>query len=375
MTDIALLAAGVIGALASGRRLPRAIPPLLAVVAALALRRIDPHAAFDAARPLAGPLAFLLCSIPLAVLLDEAGCFDAAAALGGGVASLWATAALAVAVLNLDAAVVLVTPVAIAMARRRGADPIAYSLVPALVACLGSSLLPVSNLTNLTLAPRVGATTLDFVRELGPSTLAALVVGFVMFRVVRRDRSSPAPGRPRDRRALVTGAIVILALVAGFATGAAPWAVALVVGGALACARRRLPLRSVPWLTAVLAASLAVLAAIAARHLPVSTMLAGGDVRRVGAFALTANVVNNLPAVLIARSHLHGGDPRVWSVLLGANAGPVVLITASLSNLLWLESARRVGLEVRARDFTSVGVLVGLPALAAATAVLVVVRG
>ncbi len=346
---------------------------MLAVAVAIALGRVGAHAAFDAARPLGAPLAFLLCSVPLALLLDDAGCFEAAASFGGGIGAVWLTAAAAVALLNLDAAVVLVTPLAIAIARRRGADVVAYSLIPALIACLGSSVLPVSNLTNLTLAPRVGASTFDFVRELGPSTVVALLVGFLIFRRVRCDQSHVAP-RPHDRRALVTGAATVIALGAGFASGAPPWTVALTVGVVLAVVQRRVPWRAIPWATALLAAALAVLAAIAAPHLPVAAMLGGGDARRVGAFALTANLVNNLPAVLLARPHLHMGDQRVWSVLLGANAGPVVLITASLSNLLWLESARRMGVDVGARDFARIGVLVGVPALIAATAMLLLVR-
>ncbi len=64
--------------------------------------------------PLVEPLAFLALAVPLAVLLDQQGAFGAATALadrGGRLdLGLWVLAAVAVAVLDLDAAVVLLTP-------------------------------------------------------------------------------------------------------------------------------------------------------------------------------------------------------------------------------------------------------------------------
>lgn len=375
MLDVALLTFGVAGALLVGRRLPRAVPPLVAAAVALLLGRIGATDAFDAIRPLLAPLAFLVCSVPLAVLLDEAGCFDAAAALGGGLGALWVTAAVAVAILNLDAAVVLVTPLAVSVGRRAGArDLRPFVLVPPLVACLGSSALPVSNLTNLVVAHRVDATTGDFLRMLGPSTLVALIVGYGALRLAHRDATRAHAARHVERRPLLLGGAVVAALAVGFAIGVAPWAVALAVTAVVAAIRTRVPWRAIPWSTALLAAALGVLAAVAAPHLPIDGLIHGGDVRRVGAFALTANVVNNLPAVLLARPALHAHDGRVWSVLLGANAGPVILVTASLSNLLWLESVRRRDVAVGPRDYARAGILVGIPALAAAVAALVVVR-
>ena len=52
-------------------------------------------------------------------------------------------------VFNLDAAVVLLTPLYIRIARRHGYSPEMLAFQPALLACLASNPLPVSNLTNL----------------------------------------------------------------------------------------------------------------------------------------------------------------------------------------------------------------------------------
>lgn len=94
--------------------------------------------------------------------------------------------AVAVAVLNLDAAVVLYTPLAIAVARRRGLDPVAMAFQPALLACLASSALPVSNLTNLIAVAQGDVEAATLTARLLLPTLAACTVGYVGWRVAFR---------------------------------------------------------------------------------------------------------------------------------------------------------------------------------------------
>jgi arsenical pump membrane protein len=61
--------------------------------------------------------------------------------------------------------------------------------------------------------------------------------------------------------------------------------------------------------------------------------------------------------------------PTLWAVLIGVNMGPVLLVTGSLASLLWLDTLGRLGVVVRPRDFTRVGVRVGLPAAVSGLAV------
>ena len=75
------------------------------------------------------------------------------------------------------------------------------------------------------------------------------------------------------------------------------------------------------------------------------------------------------PAFLLAEPHVDGTDEAL-ALLLGVNVGPTVLVTGSLAGLLWLESARRCGLDVGAREYARVGLVAGVPALLAAIAVL-----
>jgi arsenical pump membrane protein len=84
-----------------------------------------------------------------------------------------------------------------------------------------------------------------------------------------------------------------------------------------------------------------------------------------------ANAVNNLPALLVALPALGAQPlPRIWALLAGVNMGPIFVVTGSLAGLLWMDTARRLGVHVEARRYTLVGLRVGLPAIAAATLVL-----
>ncbi|MHB1533002.1 MAG: SLC13 family permease, partial [Acidimicrobiales bacterium] len=178
--------------------------------------------------------------------------------------------------------------------------------------------------------------------------------------------------RPVDeRRALVVGGLIVAAVLVGFtagrSVGVAPW---MVAGGAdvvLLAVVRRLPWREVPIGTAVVALTLGLLAAAAVRHLPIHQLLAGTSTAALARTALlsgaAANLVNNLPAVLVALPALgRPPGPSLWAVLIGVDMGPLVLATGSLASLLWLDTLGRLDVAARARDFSRFGVRVGLPA-------------
>ena len=194
----------------------------------------------DALDALASPLVFLLVAVPLAVLLDEVGFFASLAASFGGTRhlrlALWAFAAAVTVLFNLDAAVVLLTPLYIHIARRHGDDPLALAFVPALLASLASSVLPVSNLTNLVLADQLGLGVGDFLRHAAPAAVAATVVGWFAYRrVVAAGARAPAPADPVDRHGVRIGLPVVAWLLLGFTfgdvVGLPAWAVAAVALG------------------------------------------------------------------------------------------------------------------------------------------------
>jgi arsenical pump membrane protein len=77
-----------------------------------------------------------------------------------------------------------------------------------------------------------------------------------------------------------------------------------------------------------------------------------------GATAFASNIVNNLPAALIARSvllrsHAHMGT--VLAALVGADVGPMITPFGSLATMLVLAFARRDGVEVRSGRLVLLG--------------------
>lgn len=381
---ITLLLVATMGTITRPPRLPPWVIPTLAATFALVTNATDVPAARAALEPLVEPLVFLLAAVPLALLLDRLGFFVAVAARIDRsrhiVLWMWLFAAAVTTVLNLDASVVLLTPLYVQIARRHGLDPIAAAFPPVLLASLASSALPVSNLTNLIVAEQFDLAASAFARRLGPASLAAVLVGYVAYR--RAFRVVVSPGEwvvpESTRRAIAVGAPVVAFVVLGFTVGDAmgvpAWSVALVADIVLVAATRRVTWRELPLGAAAIACALGVLAAAAAPELGLDRALRAGPGDELRVFALAAagaNAVNNVPALLVGLPAL-GADPgsRLWALLLGVNIGPVLVVSGSLAGLLWIDTARRLGVPVDARRYTVVGLRVGGPALLAALGVL-----
>jgi arsenical pump membrane protein len=379
VTQVAVLAVGVAGVVAAPRRVPAWLVAAVVAAAALVIGLVPHSAAVDALRDLGPPLAFLLVAVPLAVLLDELGFFATVASLVDAGPrlrlALWVLAGLVTVLFNLDAAVVLLTPLYVRIASRHGDDPIALAFVPALLASLASSVLPVSNLTNLVVARRLHLGTTDFLVQGAPVALAASVVGWLVWsRTAGRPPAESATRDPAVPGALAIGLPVVGWLLLGFTVGdqlgVPAWAVAGSALVVLVAVTRRLPWRHVPFGAAALALSLGTLALGAAPSLGLGRVLGvpgpGGDALTFGLAAVGANLVNNLPALLVALPALDLHPARVWAVLLGVNLGPTLWVTGALSTLLWQATMKRLGLPVSNRRYVAVGLRVGLPALAVA---------
>jgi arsenical pump membrane protein len=387
---VAVLIAGSILAVFPWRRFPGWLGPALLAAAALAVRIVPVHAARVTADDLTNAILFLLLAVPLAVLLDRSGFFAALAGVVGGGrhlrAGLWVLAALVTVVFNLDAAVVLLTPLYVRIADRHGDDPVLLGFIPALLATMSSSVLPVSNLTNLIVADRLDLGAGAFLAHMALPSLAATVVGGLVFaRLAGREHvtdAGAAPLRqPLDKGPLRVGFPVVVWLLFGFTVGerfgVPAWVVVLPALVVLAVRERVVPWRSVPMHAAVLAAGLGTLATAAAPHLPVERLLAvrgmPGELATVGAMVLGANAINNLPALLVTLPALEHHHERVWAVLLGSNLGPALWVTGALSTLLWQATMQRLGHPISAMRYARTAIRVGVPALVAATVVHVLI--
>jgi len=74
--------------------------------------------------------------------------------------------------------------------------------------------------------------------------------------------------------------------------------------------------------------------------------------------AVLANIVNNLPALLILLAPAAAISPlAILAVLIGVNVGPNLTYVGSLATLLWRKVLRGRGLEPSLRRFTVLGLL------------------
>jgi arsenical pump membrane protein len=363
--------------LGHGRARPRYVMAA-SVAVGLATGVIAPGSVAPALRPLLAPLAFLVFAVPLALSLDRLGFFAAAArrvtAQRRLRPSLWVFAAGVTTVFNLDTAIVLLTPLYLRIARRYGLDPLTTALQPVLLASLASSMLPVSNLTNLIVVETTGARAGAFLLRLGPASVAAVAVGWWVFRrtELRHRPAVVTSEAATSGLALRIGVPVVIFLVVGFTVGAEAgipaWLVSAVALAAVTAFTRHVPWRAVPVDAITVAAGLAVLAGAVAEGLSLSPLLSQqgtrGSILAFAAGVAGANLVNNLPALLVGLPFVT--DQTLWPFLAAVNFGPVLWLHGSLAGLLWLDIVRAHGLVVTPLSYARVGIRVGIPALAAA---------
>lgn len=401
--SVTLLLATLGWAVARPPHRPEALVAVPAAVVAVATGAVSPgHAAEEAAR--LGPvIAFLAAVLVLARLCADEGLFHACgawmarAAAGSGpagrsrrlLAAVFAVASLITAVLSLDTTVVLLTPVVLATAARLGVRARPHLYACAHLSNSASLLLPVSNLTNLL---ALAAVPLTFARFAGLMALPWLVAIAVEYAVIRwffaadlRDEELEGPG-PQDTEPvrvplfpLVTVGCTLAGFVVTSAAGIEPaWAAAagaLVLGVRAvhrghASPRRLVAAAGVPFLAFVLALAVVVRAVVdngLADRLGHLVPHGSGlpSLLAVAALAaLLANVINNLPAVLVLLPlTAPGGAGPVLAVLLGVNIGPNLSYAGSLATLLWRQILHQHTHRVRLGVFTRLGLLTVPPAL------------
>jgi arsenical pump membrane protein len=353
---------------------------------------------------LGSTVCFLAALLVLAEGCRREGLFDAIGALlavharGSArrlLALVFAVAAGVTAVLSLDATVVLLTPIVFVTAARMRTSPKPHVYACSHLANSASLLLPVSNLTNL-LAFR--ATGLSFTRFGALMALPWLVALSVEWAVLSRffgrtGRGSPAAARPPVDRPLWPSLVLsVLALtLVGFALssvlGIEP--VWFASAGAIAISAPALVRRVASPLSVIRSAEPAFLLFVLALGVIVATASENGletAVRRVlpggtglldllaiaAACAVLANLVNNLPAILIALPALAAaaGPGPVLAALIGVNVGPNLTYVGSLATLLWRRVMHAQDAEVELGEFLRLGALTVPAVLVGSTAAL-----
>lgn len=320
----------------------------------------------EAARGVAGRLAPVLgfaAGMSVAVnLAAEAGVFDT---LAGWVErarhAFPAFLALCVAVtvfLSLDTTAIMLTPLAVALARRTGASLTALSLAVVWIANLASLPLPVSNLTNLLALDAFGGTYGFLARSWAPALLGVAVAVAASYAARAIHPADQVAAPPRDAAAPRVPLLILAATVVALLTPIPFWVTSTVAAAAMAAAVgvvKRPGL--VPW------NSLSLVVAVACTTELLPPFELGWPLPLAG--AVLANALNNLPAYLL----LEPADAtQRMQLLVGVNFGPLVTPWASLATLLWHDQLKRAGADVPWRVFVAYGailapVAVGLGAL------------
>ncbi|MEV7715820.1 SLC13 family permease [Streptomyces sp. NPDC088184] len=372
---------------------PEAVVAAPAAGVVIATGAISPaHAADEAAR--LGPvIGFLAAVLVLAQLCDDEGLFHACGAWMARTAAgrprrllvqVFALASVITAVLSLDATIVLLTPVVFATAARLGARSRPHVYACTHLSNTASLLLPVSNLTNLLAFAASGLSFTRFAALMALPWLAAIAVEYVVFRrffATDLDAGATAPATAEPREVPVFALATVACTLAGFvvtsAAGTNPaWAAfagAAVLAARALAQRRTTPVAilrasAVPFLVFVLALGIVVRAVVdngldtALGHLiPDGTGLPALLGLAVLA-AVLANVINNLPAVLVLLPLTTPSGPgAILAVLLGVNIGPNLTYAGSLATLLWRRIVHAHDAEVELKEFTRLG-LYAVPA-------------
>ena len=370
----------------------------------IATGAVTPHAALAEAQRLGPVIGFLAAVLILAHLCDVEGLFRACGAwMARGsagrprrlLAQVFATASAITAVLSLDATVVLLTPVVFATSARLGARAKPHVYACTHLANSASVLLPVSNLTNLLAFAASGLAFPRFAALMALPWLAVIAVEYLVFRrffAADLDAGAHDAGthdsRAHDSRAqagragqvpglpvfvIVTVAATLAGFVLASTAGVNPaWAAA---AGAAVLAGRALAQRrtsvaaigrsaAVPFLVFVLALGIVVQAVVGngldhalGPLIPGSTALPG-LLATAALAAVLANLVNNLPAVLVLLPLVAPvGASAVLAVLLGVNIGPNLTYTGSLATLLWRRVLHERGSGPSLAEFTRLGLL------------------
>jgi arsenical pump membrane protein len=397
--------------------LSEAVVACVAAASLIALGAIGIDSARHAAGGLASTIGFLAALLLLADGCRREGLFDALGAIMARgsrgdprrlLALVFVVASSVTVTLSLDPTIVLVTPLVFATAMRLRMGPKPYVYACSHLANSASLLLPISNLTNLLAFHASGLSFTHFAALMALPTAAAIAVEWVVmtrFFAAELDRprdtvpagagaAGAGAARAGAARAETAGAetagaetaalalprfalVVLGATLIGFLLssplGIEPVFIALAGAAAItlpALARKTATPRALmhaaqpSFLVFVL--GLGIIVAAASENglsTAVHSVLPAGDslldlLCIAVVSAVLANLLNNLPAILIlAPIAATDGSGAVLAALIGVNLGPNLTYVGSLATLLWRRILRAESTEVDLAEFLRLGAI------------------
>jgi arsenical pump membrane protein len=296
--------------------------------------------------------------------------------------------------LTNDAAILLLTPLVVALTRRLypGRPEVTAAFSFAVFLAPGVAPFVISNPMNMIVAEFAGVGFNAYARVMLPISAAGAILTFIILRLCFRRVLASASARPatvdvplphaaeRPATILLVSVFVAYPLMAAF--GGPVWFVSLAGAAAsllLATRYRVAPARKVfrhvsPDILVFLWGVFLVVVGL--RHVGVVDRLADvyqsapkGSLHELGVVggvaALGSAVVNNHPMSILNMMALGGvSDSRsLLAALIGGDIGPRLLPIGSLAGLLWMDVLRRSGVEIGIGKFARLGTLILLPAL------------
>jgi arsenical pump membrane protein len=389
---LAIVLAALAGILLRPFGVREAVPALLGAAALVLCGLLPLPAALRAAGQGWDVYLFLAGMMLLAELAALEGVFDwaagvmARAARGSAMrlfAYVYALAVLITVTLSNDATAVVFTPAVAAMARHAGAKQrLPYLLICAFVANAASFVLPISNPANLVV---YGAAMPDLRHWLALFTLPSVVaIGATFLLLLATQRRAlrellvvpeAVPLAVGGRLTLaglgVMAAVLLYASARGWPLGPPAFAAGVGACAVVLLRARQSPLpvlRGVSWSVLWLVAGLFIMLGALDRlglAAAVARVTAGlGPFGLGAALAVLTNLVNNLPAGLLAGHVLGGAAPDVKAAaLIAVDIGPNLSITGSLATILWLSALRREGESITGWRFLRLGLVMMPPVL------------
>jgi len=371
----------------------------------LVLGLLSPSEALTGAAKGTDVYLFLIGMMLLSELARQEGLFDWLAAKAAGHARgsatrlfslVFAVGTIVTVFLSNDATAVVLTPAVAAVVKAAKAkNPLPYLFICAFIANAASFVLPISNPANLVIYGSHMPPLLKWLPAYALPSVLSIAATYIVLRWSQRHSLREPVSTEIDVPELslcgklaavgiAVTAVVLLAssaldLQLGLPTFLAGLATMLLV----VTRSERGPLaavKDVSWGVLPLVAGLFVLVealektgvtddlGTALRGLEHWSATGAAWVSGV-ALAIGCNLVNNLPAGLVAGRvvEIARVSEHVRSaVLIGVDLGPNLSVTGSLATILWLTALRREGLRVGAWAFLKLGMLVMPPALALA---------
>ena len=295
--------------------------------------------------------------------------------------------------LSNDATAVVLTPSVAASAKAAKAEqPLPYLLICAFIANAASFVLPISNPANLVIYGSHMPPLLQWLPRYALPSVLSILATYLVLRWTQRHALAqaiaadvPVPklsgGGKTAALGIAATAVALLGASAFDIQLGLPTAIAGVLTAAVVLIRDRQgpweTVKDISWGVLPLVAGLFVLVEALDRTGligSIATLLhdaarssATGAAAGAGlVLAVASNLINNLPAGLIAGSAVqaaHAPEQVSSAVLIGVDIGPNLSVTGSRATILWLTALRREGQRISALAFLRLGALVMPPAL------------